>query len=175
MGGRIKFSNEPADILARPAERLVVRGFRNWMAGYEHGDIQCWEQAWRDYSTLLGPRDGRLLLTELQYWVRILRQVTMREIQCLPHCCRYLAHDECMALSMISSHQHQDRGTAHAAAIYLCGQSGRDPLDLLSDASSSFAAALSNTGHHLLPVPGEVIEDIAQRAIKGTDQALIRH
>ncbi|MEM8688185.1 MAG: hypothetical protein AAGF81_12695 [Pseudomonadota bacterium] len=171
----MQFSNKPADILNRRAERLVVHGFRNWMAGYEQGDIQCWENAWREYSQVLGASDGRLLLTELQYWVRIVRDVTLRELQCLPYCCRYLAHDECMALSLISSYQHRDRGTAQAAAIYLCGQCGRDPLDLVNDASSSFAAALSKTGNYLLPVPGEVIEDIAQRAQSGSEQALIRH
>lgn len=171
----MQFTHEPADILLRPAESLVVRGFRSWMAGYEHGDIQCWETAWREYTKILGAKDGRMLLSELQYWVRIIRQVSMREIQCLPYCCRYLAHDECMALSLISSYQHQDRNSAQAAAIYICGQTARDPLDLLTDASSSFAAALSKTGNYLLPVPGEVIEDIAQRSQTGSKQTLIRH
>ncbi|MEM7424833.1 MAG: hypothetical protein AAF441_01970 [Pseudomonadota bacterium] len=171
----MQFTHEPKDILSRPAERLVVRGLRCWMAGYEYGDIQCWETAWREYSSILGPRDGRTLLSELQYWVRILRDVSVREIKCFPHCCCRVCHDECMALSLVSAYQYQDRGAAQAAAIYLSGQSVRAPLDLLTDASSTFASALSETGHYLLPVPGDVIEDIAQRGVSGAASAMTRH
>jgi len=30
----------------REPERLVGLGFRAWLAGYQTGDISCWEEAW---------------------------------------------------------------------------------------------------------------------------------
>ena len=36
-------------------ERLVVMGLRGWLAGYETGDIACWEAVWNDYARELGP------------------------------------------------------------------------------------------------------------------------
>ena len=164
MRQRMQFSHEPDNLLERPAESLVVRGLRSWMAGYEFGDIHCWETAWREYSGVLGAQKGRHLLSELQYWVRILRDVSVREISCFPHCCCRICHDECMALSMISGFQYQDRSSAQSAAVYLTGQHSRASLDLLLEASSSYALALAETGNYLLPVPGDVVEDIARRS-----------
>lgn len=175
MRQRMQFSHEPEDLLARPAERLVVRGLRSWMAGYEFGDIHCWETAWREYSSVLGARDGRHLLSELQYWVRILRDVSVREISCFPHCCCRICHDECMALSMISAFQYQDRACAQSAAVYLTGQQSSSSLDVLLEAGSGYASALAETGNYLLPVPGEVVEDIARRGSTGTGEQPIQH
>ena len=92
----MRFERSHDDLFTRSAERLVLTGLRCWMPGYEHGDIQCWETAWRQYSSALGARNGRLLLSELQYWVRVLRDVSARQISFYPYCCRHVCADECI-------------------------------------------------------------------------------
>lgn len=145
----------------RTAERLVVRGFRSWLAGYMTGDIECWEAAWTEFSSTLGPNHARASLTELQFWVKTLRDVSARDLKCFPLCCPYVCKDECMALSMVSAYQRQDYRTARAAAHYLSGLNKGPELTALTDAGGSFAAALSDIGQILVPVDLELVERIA--------------
>ena len=145
----------------RTAERLVVRGFRCWLAGYQTGDIQCWEAAWTEFSNTLGADHARASLTELQLWVMTLRDVAIRDLKCFPFCCPHVCKDECMALSLVSAYQRQDYRTARAAAHYLSGLNNGPELTVLTDAGGSFAAALSDIGQILVPVDLGLVERIA--------------
>ncbi|MCP5083937.1 MAG: hypothetical protein GY948_19795 [Alphaproteobacteria bacterium] len=158
---RMNFETSANYLVLRPAERLVLTGVRCWMAGYEHGDIQCWETAWRHFSSVLGARSGRLLLSELQYWIRVLRDVSLRPISFYPHCCRHVCADEFVGLSLLAAYQHQDLGTARGAAHQLSGLNPSAAFDLLIDASFNFATALSDADQVLLPVPLHLIEHTA--------------
>ena len=172
---RMQFEGEPDTLLDRPAEKLVVTGFRCWMAGYELGDIECWEIAWTEFAKILGPRNARSSLSELQYWVRTLRHVTTRQITCFPYCCKNICKDECMALSLISAHQRQDRSAARAAAHYISGLNDCANLRELVDASSSFAAALADAGQILVPVSLDLVERIAQHGSNPKTRTQTRH
>ena len=172
---RMQFENDPGTLLDRPAEKLVITGFRCWMAGYELGDIECWEIAWTEYAKILGPQNARSALSELQYWVRTLRQVTTREITCFPYCCKNICKDECMALSLISAHQRQDRSAARAAAHYISGLNDCASLQELVDAGSSFAAALANAGQILVPVSLDLVERIAHHESRSSAGTQTRH
>ncbi len=175
MNARMKFDHCPQDLLDRPAESLVVRGFRCWMAGYEFGDIDCWETAWREYSDVLGPRDARAVLSDLQFWIRTLREVSARPVSCFPHCCRHLCHDECMVLSLVSAHQRQDLGAARAAAHHLSGLHNGRELAALIDASGDFACALADAGQHLIPVNIAVVESIAAQDFNRDEAKHVKH
>ncbi len=161
MASRMQFTNRQNDLMDRTAERLVVRGFRSWLAGYLTGDIQCWETAWIEFSSTLGPKHARASLTELQFWVKTLRDVTTRDLKCFPFCCPYVCRDECMALSLVSAYQRQDYKTARAAAHYLSGLNRSPELTALTEAGGSFAAALSDIGQILVPVDLDLVERIA--------------
>ena len=121
------------------------------------------ETAWRLFSELLGPRSGRQALSELQFWVRTVRETTQRQIRCFPTCCRHLCHDECMVVAAIAAHQHRDDATALAAMHYLTGVGEKPALDRIMDASGSFAEVLASSGQTLLAVPGSVVQDLASR------------
>ncbi len=172
---RMNFESSANYLVSRSAERLVLTGVRCWMAGYEHGDIHCWETAWRHYSSMLGARNGRLLLSELQYWVRVLRDVSVRPLSFYPHCCRHVCADECIDLSLLSAYQHQDLRTARGAAHQLSGLNPGSAFDLLADASSSFATALSDVDQILLPVPLHLIEHAAALEVVARREPQIRH
>lgn len=146
--------------LDRLPERLVVEGFRRWMAGYDTGDIQCWEMAWNLYAKALGPKQARSAMAELSCWVRAIRASSSRSMCLFPYGCGKLCRDECMAVSMLAGVQHRDDSALEIAAAQLIGC---EHIDETVDAARSFGELLDSIGQHLIPVPKPVIEDIALR------------
>lgn len=146
--------------LDRLPERLVVEGFRRWMAGYDTGDIQCWELAWNLYAKALGPKQARGAMGELSGWVRCIRSCSARPMCLFPYGCGKLCRDECMAVSMLAGAQHRDEAALQAAAFQLVGTHRADDA---IESARSFADMLGSFGQHLLAVPKPVIDDIAQR------------
>ena len=69
------------------AEWLVGVGFRCWLAGYDTGDIACWENGWNEYNRLLGPSRAERAVTELACWVRAVRSSASRKIEYYPFGC----------------------------------------------------------------------------------------
>jgi hypothetical protein len=150
------------DFLDRQPERLVVTGFRCCMAGYDFLDVACWEAAWQSYIRELGPQQARLLMGELQYWVRTLRLQAQREVTYFPQGCRNLCHDECMALSAVSAAQSRDAAAGCLAIRHLLSITDAAMLEDVWSATLSFATALANTGQPLYPVTIPVVESIAR-------------
>lgn len=155
----------PTGYLDRMPERLVVEGFRRWMAGYDTGDIQCWEMAWNFYARALGPREARMAITELSCWVRAIRSCSSRRMCVFPYGCQKLCRDECMAVSMVAGVQHGDEGALKAAAFELLGEGGS--LEETMEAARTFATVLGDIGQRLMAVPRPVIDDIALRPPRG--------
>jgi hypothetical protein len=153
--------NCPLRLLDRKPERLVVTGLRCCMAGYNFGDIDCWETAWRSYSMELGTSDARRLMGELQYWVRCLRAESVRSLDVFPHGCGHVCRDECMALSLIAALQDNDLGTAILAARHLSGLIDGEPPLSLTVAGQGYADALIGAGQKLMSVPASVVHSIA--------------
>jgi hypothetical protein len=63
------------------AEWLVGMGFRCWLAGYDTGDISCWENGWNAYARALGTERAKRAVTELACWVRAVRATASRKIE----------------------------------------------------------------------------------------------
>jgi len=153
--------NCPLKLLDRKPERLVVTGLRCCVAGYNFGDIDCWETAWRSYCMELGTSDARRLMGELQYWVRSLRAESVRSLDVFPHGCGHVCRDECMALSHIAALQDNDLSTALLAARHLSGMIEGEPPLSLAVAGQGYADALIEAGQKLLSVPASVVLSIA--------------
>jgi hypothetical protein len=151
----------PLKLLDRKPERLVVTGLRCCMAGYNFGDIDCWETAWRSYCMELGTSDARRLMGELQYWVRSLRAEIARPLDIFPHGCGHVCPDECMALSLIAALQDNDLATALLAARHLSGTIEGEPPLSLAIAGQGYADAMIEAGQKLLSVPASVVLSIA--------------
>ena len=66
------------------AEWLVGVGFRCWLAGYDTGDIACWETGWNAYARALGTERAKRAVTELACWVRAVRASASRKIEYAP-------------------------------------------------------------------------------------------
>ncbi|MGE3066894.1 MAG: hypothetical protein AB7K67_15005 [Hyphomicrobiaceae bacterium] len=134
-------------LIAEP-DRLVGIGFRCWLAGYRKGDISCWEQAWSDYTAVLGPSAARVALSELSIWVRAVRDATAREIRVLPERCPHFCRDECVAIAMVAASQHNACPALRACTFALLGTS---MIDEVVQGAETFAATMREFGQILSP------------------------
>jgi hypothetical protein len=133
---------------ATGAEWLVGMGFRCWLAGYETGDIACWENGWNEYARALGPERARRAVTELACWVRTVRASASRKIEYAPFGCPGFCADECLAISLIAASQHQRCPAMRACALALTGSDSVDPV---LEAANAFADALDQADQRLSP------------------------
>jgi hypothetical protein len=130
------------------AEWLVGTGFRCWLAGYDTGNIACWESGWNEYARALGPERARRAVTELACWVRAVRASASRRIEYSPVGCPGFCADECLAISLIAASQHQRCPAMRACALALTGS---DAIDPVLNAANGFADALQDADQRLSP------------------------
>jgi hypothetical protein len=130
------------------AEWLVGVGFRCWLAGYDTGDIACWETGWNEYARALGPSPAKRAVTELACWVRAIRASAARKIEYYPFGCAGFCPDECMAISLIAASQHHRCPAMRACAAALTGSALVDPV---IDAANAFADVLQEADQLLSP------------------------
>ncbi len=128
------------------AEWLVGVGFRCWLAGYDTGDIGCWENGWNEYNRILGPSRAKRAVTELACWVRTVRSSASRKIEYHPFGRSGFCADECMAISLIAASQHHRCPAMQACALALTGSELVDPV---IEAANAFADALHESEQHL--------------------------
>ena len=128
------------------AEWLVGVGFRCWLAGYDTGDIACWENGWNEYNRLLGTERAKRAVTELACWVRAVRASASRKIEYYPFGCAGFCADECMAISLIAASQHHRCPAMRACALALTGS---DLVEPVIDAGNAFADALQDANQRL--------------------------
>lgn len=144
----------------RTPEKLVLEGYRRWMAGFDTGSVAPWETTWQLYSGLLGAADGRRVVGELSYFVRTLRQCAACPLRSFPFGAHHICRDECLTLGLIAGMQHDNRP---AAELCLSAMSCPARCDEVGGAALSFAQALAGLDQHLLPIPHTAIEDILNR------------
>jgi hypothetical protein len=130
------------------AEWLVGMGFRCWLAGYDTGDISCWENGWNAYARALGTERAKRAVTELACWVRAVRATASRKIEYSPVGCPGFCADECMAISLIAASQHHRCPAMRACALALTGS---DLVDPVLDAANVFADVLQEADQRLSP------------------------
>ena len=146
VGSRV---GQRASVPARSgAEWLVGVGFRCWLAGYDTGDIACWENGWNEYNRLLGPSRAKRAVTELACWVRAVRSSASRKIEYYPFGCSGFCPDECMAISLIAASQHHRCPAMQACALALTGS---DVVEPVIDAANAFADVLQEADQRLSP------------------------
>lgn len=129
-------------------ERLVGFGFRGWYAGYEYGDVSCWEHVWDGYACTLGLPAAKQAVTELSCWVRQVRRIACRPIEVYPLACRGFCRDECIAISVIAAAQHDRCPALRACAFAL---TDAPEFDAMLDDATQFARMLKAVNQELSP------------------------
>jgi hypothetical protein len=143
------------------AEWLVGVGFRCWLAGYDTGDIACWETGWNEYNRALGPERAKRAVTELACWVRALRGCASRKIEYYPYGCAGFCADECMAMSLIAASQNHRCPAMQACALALTGS---DIVDPVIEAANAFADVLQEADQRLSPEAVTALAAISRNA-----------
>ena len=138
----------PSQLVLDGPDRLVALGFRNWMLGYQTGEIACWELAWREFSTALGAQPARDVVTGLSCWVRCIGGASQRPIEVFPAGCARFCRDECIAVSLIAACQHDACPAMRACAFALVETSD---LGAVVTESTAFAGCLKASGQILSP------------------------
>ncbi|TKT82607.1 hypothetical protein [Aquamicrobium sp. LC103] len=156
--------NEGCDVdcyFQRKPEKLVLEGYRRWMAGFETGSVAPWEMTWELYAAALGARPGRQALAELSNFVRTLRHCAACPMRSFPFNAHHICRDECLTLGLIAGYQHGDRRTAQTClSAIACAARGPQ----ISEAAESFADTLAALDQKLLPIPQFAIEDVLARS-----------
>jgi hypothetical protein len=129
-------------------EGLVGLGFRYWVSGYQTGDIDRWEKAWRLYDTALGPKAAKTAVAELSAWVRAVSAAARRDIKVVSDEGCGLCRDECLAVSMIAACQHNTCPAMRACAFALIDSS---LIDEVVHHAESFAVTLRGLDKVLPP------------------------
>lgn len=107
--------------MKRLPERLALRGLRGWLAGYESGDIRCWETVWNEHATALGVHRAKQVVMELSRRVHVLRSAPPHPARFRPPSCHTLCTDERLALALVPACQAEARAATEAAARELAG------------------------------------------------------
>jgi len=145
----------------RTPERLVLEGYRRWLAGFETGSVAPWELAFSLYSELLGPSAGRRAMSELSHFVRTLRQCAACPLRSFPFGAHHVCREECITLGLIAAIQH---GQEETARLCLDAVACRPLQKSVGEAAGGFAETLSDLDQQLLPIPQSAIEDVLSRA-----------
>ena len=101
------------------AEVILLTALRCWLAGYETGDIACWELAWHGLARIVPLPDAKRVVAELGQFARVFRGTLTCRFVYLPHCCSRVTADECLALQLVSCAQAGQSDSADACALRL--------------------------------------------------------
>ncbi len=146
LSGTPKTKREKFRLQPNENEHLVGVGFRCWMAGYQTGDINCWESAWNHIAGKVGVESAKALVSDLSCWVRTIHTKTARPIEVYPMNCAGFCRDECMAISLIAASQNDQCPALRACAFALLDS---NELDEVIDLTDRFAMTLKHHGRLL--------------------------
>ncbi|WP_349359188.1 hypothetical protein [Stappia sp.] len=94
------------------AEHLVVEGLRRWLAGYQTGNISCWEDAWSLYAGRLGVARARVAVSGLSAYARAINGWAKCGFCLMPHDCPRRCAHEAMAVEALAAWQRGNREAA---------------------------------------------------------------
>jgi hypothetical protein len=129
------------------AEVLLLTALRCWLAGYETGDIACWELAWQGVSRNRSLADAKRIIAELGQFTRVFRQSLTCRFVYLPYCCGRITDEERLALQLVACAQQGELIRAGQLAHKLSNND--DHADLVR-AASDLGGALKDAALTLL-------------------------
>ncbi len=142
------FCPKPSGAERYPAEAIVGLGFRGWIAGYQNSDISCWEEVWRLYSNLLGPKHAEAAVGCLASWSKAIAVTSRNPISIRPLGACGFCRDECLAISMIAACQHNTCPAMRACAFALIESS---MVDEVLHHAGTYALTLRSIEHIVSP------------------------
>ncbi|MCB1504076.1 MAG: hypothetical protein KDJ47_03785 [Hyphomicrobiaceae bacterium] len=131
-----------------PTEAIVGLGFRGWIAGYQSGEIGCWQEVWKLYSNLLGTKHAEAAVGSLSEWAKAVAVASHHQISVRPLSACGFCRDECLAISMIAACQHNTCPAMRACAFALIENS---MVDEVLHHAGTYALTLRSVEHVISP------------------------
>ena len=131
-----------------PAEAIVGLGFRGWISGYQTSAVGCWQEVWRLYSNLLGPKHAETAVSSLAMWSKAVAVSSRNSISVRPLGACGFCRDECLAISMIAACQHNTCPAMRACAFALLENS---MVDEVLHHAGTYALTLRSVEHIVSP------------------------
>ena len=155
-----RISDESARYMARPAERLVLEGYRCWTQAAARDRWQPLEDIKRLYSATLDVRDIRPVVAALCDFVGTLGLCARCPLHTFEAGSLDICRDETLILGLVSGLQNGDDRAADLCLRALTCPSRCEPVAV---AAGNFAFILKGMGKTLLPIPAPVIRGILER------------
>lgn len=138
-------------------ERLVLEGYRHWVAGIatvRQPDFESIENLYGDYlpSTHVQPA-----LTALTRFIGALGMCATCPLKTFQVGSRHLCKDEALVLALIAALQH---GDDEASELSLSSLSCKSRCAEVAVSAGELAVILKGANHILLPIPVSVIQNI---------------
>ncbi|MAZ19228.1 MAG: hypothetical protein CL535_23250 [Ahrensia sp.] len=147
--------------LARPAERLVLEGYRHWTCGFATGDGMSWRSATELYEDILGGHGSATAVQALSDFVSTLGRCATCPLKTFASGSSHICRDEVLVMGLIAGIQNDDE---EATALCLSELSCETRCDEVVLAAGAFALVLRGLDKHLLPIPASVLHDILARS-----------
>lgn len=145
------------DYLQRPAEHLVLHGYRCWTRGIALSSRTPLIEAEALYGDLLGARTGRAALDALAEFVATTGLCARCPLRMLRPGTPALCRDEAMVLGLMSGLQNGNDAATRFCTIALADDRGAGQVGA---AAMTYAMMLKASGRTLLPVPVEVLRGV---------------
>ncbi|MFZ2103442.1 MAG: hypothetical protein WAU86_23055 [Oricola sp.] len=154
-------SSHAAAYLARPAERLVLEGYRHAIAAAVTGGFAPWQAATGLYRGILGPRGSTAAMQALAEFIATLGRCAACPLRTFESDSRHVCRDEVLVLGLVAGIQN---GDDEAAELCLAALSCATRCDEVAFAAGAFALVLRGLDKTLLPIPAPVVRDILDRS-----------
>lgn len=151
--------------LKRPAEMLVLQGYRQWMMGVITREASYLNDAWNLFAKTLGVKKARTAMDAMTHFVRTLGLCSTCPLKTFEPECDGLCRDECLVLGLISGLQYGDE---EAVNFCLSGLSCPNRCDEVAFAAGVFALSLKASGFVLFPLPASVLSQTLDRKMPST-------
>lgn len=138
-------------------ERLVLEGYRHWVAGIataQRPDLESIESLYSDY---LPANHVRPALTALVGFINALGVCSTCPLKTFRAGSGHLCKDEAMVLALVAALQHGDE---EATELSLISLSCKTRCTEVAAAAGELAFILKGANHVLLPIPTSVIQNI---------------
>lgn len=147
----------PQAYLDRPAEMLVLEGYRNWTDGILRQSKDPWWKARMLYSSELGATDGPQTFQALSDFIETLGLCANSPLKTQPTGSEGLCRDEVLILGLIAGIQHGDESAIRVCVDTLSCASSHNRVMLMA---GTFASLLKLSNLTLFPIPASVLMKI---------------
>lgn len=154
----------------RPAEKLVLEGYRCWTRGFILRSTEPWTQAQLLYHDLLGAEDATHAIVALAGFIKTLGQCAACPLRTFRSGSQFICRDETLVMGLIAGIQNCDETATLICLERLCCRMRRGDA---ASAAGDYALTLKAMRMVMMPIPAPVIEMVAGRpqAINDVDPA----